>query len=407
MEYPHISVQLGNETTDIFKNENNVIANKEIMNQPQLNLGFNYFTHIIKNKLDDPNYKKKLESNYKYKYLINPFEHSISIKHTDFQDINNSTIKQLKIKDKISSRSFFKMWEMLNDYNLIDENNKNFNSFHMAEAPGGFIQATIIYNDKYLKNPNNSKFFGISIANEIKFSSDLQKQYGTGSNRRFFQFKNTSTMDGDVTKMDIIKVIKQGFTKEQPDLITADGGFDPMNENYHEQESYMLILGEIFTAVSIQKKGGHFVCKFLDMYTNFTIKLVYLISSFYNNVTLYKPYTSRQSNSERYVIAKDFKYSRNDKEYKDRYDKFTKIFVDCKKEFDNGNNLVDIFTDFMIPNIYKAKIANYNNIIGLNQYQNINNRLQYFRSLNLEGDEFKKYSKIQEESTAFWVDKYL
>ena len=169
----------------------------------------------------------------------------------------------------------------------------------------------------------------------------------------------------------------------------------------------MLILGEIFTAVSIQKKGGHFVCKFLDMYTNFTIKLVYLISSFYNNVTLYKPYTSRQSNSERYVIAKDFKYSRNDKEYKDRYDKFTKIFVDCKKEFDNGNNLVDIFTDFIIPNIYKAKIANYNNIIGLNQYQNINNRLQYFRSLNLEGDEFKKYSKIQEESTAFWVDKYL
>ena len=57
----------------------------------------------------------------------------------------------------------------------------------MAEAPGGFIQSTIIYNDKYHKNPNNSKFYTISLENEHKFTNELNKQYSTKENKRFFR----------------------------------------------------------------------------------------------------------------------------------------------------------------------------------------------------------------------------
>ena len=409
MEHPHLSVKLPSETDKIFDSDDydQIITNETTINQPQLNYGFNTFIYTIKNRLDEGWYKKKLESYRKYKYVINPFEHSISLKQNDFQDIHNTTIKKLDIKEKISSRSFFKMWEMLRDFDLIDLNHKNFNSFHMAEAPGGFIQATIKYNEKFMKNPNKSKFFGISITNEIKFSTELQRIYGSGPNRNFYQFKNDSKMDGDITKMSVIDIVKKGFAKEEPDLITADGGFDPVNENYHEQESYMLIFGEIFTAISVQKKGGHFICKFLDMYTNLTVKLVYIISSFYEEVSLYKPYTSRQSNSERYVIAKGFKYNKKDKEYINKYEKLKSIFIKCKAEFDNSKNLIDIFTNFQIPNIYRSIIANYNTKIGNNQYKNINTRLQYFKSASLDGDQFKAFSKIQEESTSFWLNKYI
>ena len=64
-------------------------------------------------------------------------------------------------------------------------------------------------------------------------------------------------------------------------------------------------------------------------------------------------------------------------------------------------------TNFEIPNIYRSIIANYNTNIGNNQYKNINTRLQYFKSNSLDGDQFKKFSKIQEESTSFWLDKYI
>jgi len=409
MEFNKQALHLPKPIVNLFDtpNYNDVTANKSVINQPQMDLSFNYFTHIIKNRLDDEEYKTKLNSNRKYKYIVNPFEHSIELKFNDFQDITHAMIKTLDIKEKISSRSFFKMWEMLVDYDLIDADNKNFNSFHMAEAPGGFVQATILYNDKINKTPMNSKFFGISLENEIKFNSGLQKQYGSGKNRRFYQFKNDSKMTGDITKMSVIDTLVKTFSKEEPDLITADGGFDPVNENFHEQESYMLFLGEIFTAVSLQKKGGHFVCKFLDMYTNFTAKLVYIVSMFYEDVHLLKPFTSRQSNSERYLIAKDFKYKKSDKEFTKYYSKLKEVFVLCKKEFDDGNNLINIFPNFEIPNIYKSKIANFNQIIGINQYKNIDTRLQYFKSDNLTGDLFKKYSKIQEESTKYWISEYI
>jgi hypothetical protein len=299
------------------------------------------------------------------------------------------------------------MWEILIDYTLIDPDNKKLNVFNMAEAPGGFVQACIYYNDKINKTPLNSKFFGISLHNEIKFNYELQKQHGSGKDRRFFEFKTDSKMNGDITTISVINSIKKAFTNEKPDLITADGGFDPLNENYQEQESYMLLLGEIFTAISIQKKGGHFVCKFFDMYTNVTIKLVYILSMFYNDVHLDKPYTSRLSNSERYVIAKDFKYSSTDKEYIQYYTKLEEIVILCKKDQLANKNILDIFVNFEIPGIYRSKIANYNKEIGLNQYISIYTRLEYFKLFNLSGEEFQQFSKKQENATQFWVAKYL
>ena len=47
------------------------------------------------------------------------------------------------------------------------------------------------------------------------------------------------------------------------EFITADGGFYWNNENYQEQEAYKLILGEIITALNIQKKMELCIKKYL------------------------------------------------------------------------------------------------------------------------------------------------
>ena len=90
-------------------------------------------------------------------------------------------------------------------------------------------------------------------------------------------------------------------------LVTGDGGFDfSLDFNKQEQSSFKLIFCEIVTALFLQKKGGNLVCKFFDMYTFMTIKLLYFIGCFYDELYIFKPYTSRPGNAEKYVIAKGF-----------------------------------------------------------------------------------------------------
>lgn len=406
MSYLFLKKELPSESVNIFDNDIDVIYSHE-QSEPLISNGFSNETYSIKDKLDDTDYQQKLKNNKKYKYMNNDFEHNPPIKYKDYTDINTTIIKQYNIKNKIVSRSFFKMWEILKQYDLIDIANKQFKSFHMAEAPGGFVQATILYNDMVYNSSTNSTFFGISLDNEIKFNNQLNKEYGVGKNRRFFQFKTNKNMNGDLTDLSVIQFLQNSLTKNEPDLITADGGFDPLHENYHEQESYMLILSEIFTAISLQKKGGHFICKFLDMYTDVTIKLLYIITSFYNNVEICKPFSSRKSNTERYVIAKDFKYNKTDKIYINNHKILQQLFISCKKVSDDNQNIISIFPEFKIPPIYRSLIAHFNIDLACIQYTNLFNRFQYFKSSNLKNKSFIKFSKKQEDATNYWISEYL
>ena len=80
-------------------------------------------------------------------------------------------------------------------------------------------------------------------------------------------------------------------------------------ENLQEQEAYKLIFGEILTALKLQKDGGNFVIKIFETYTKITIKLIQMLRQIYTKVYLSKPYTSRISNSEKYVVCKGFNKS--------------------------------------------------------------------------------------------------
>uniref|UniRef100_A0A672N881 Cap-specific mRNA (nucleoside-2'-O-)-methyltransferase 1 n=1 Tax=Sinocyclocheilus grahami TaxID=75366 RepID=A0A672N881_SINGR len=52
---------------------------------------------------------------------------------------------------------------------------------------------------------------------------------------------------------------------------------------------------------------GHFVCKTFDLFTPFSVGLIYLLYLCFERVSLFKPVTSRPANSERYVVCKSLK----------------------------------------------------------------------------------------------------
>ena len=59
------------------------------------------------------------------------------------------------------SRSFFKLWEIINYFGLIDTRNPIVTA-HLAEGPGGFVEACLYYRQRLIKiYPLLDKYYGI------------------------------------------------------------------------------------------------------------------------------------------------------------------------------------------------------------------------------------------------------
>ena len=55
------------------------------------------------------------------------------------------------------------------------------------------------------------------------------------------------------------------------------------------------------------------MCKVFDLFTPFSVGLVYLMYRAFDELYVFKPVTSRPANSERYVCSFNSLISRNDK----------------------------------------------------------------------------------------------
>lgn len=63
--------------------------------------------------------------------------------------------------------------------------------------------------------------------------------------------------------------------------------------------SFLPFQSRLSNSVSLSPPGGHFVCKTFDLFTPFSVGLVYLLYLCFERISLFKPATSRPANSER------------------------------------------------------------------------------------------------------------
>jgi hypothetical protein len=240
-----------------------------------------------------------------------------------------------------------------------------------------------------------------NMINVIKTSKDMKG--GAKSIKGSRTLKTELTSNGDLTQVNTIKYLKDNI-KHKADLVTADGGFEWKNENYQEQEAYTLILGEIIGALSIQAKGGSFVLKVFETFTNITIKLITLLTSFYEEVYIYKPFFSRATNSEKYIICKKFKDNDNSKHIALLEETLQK----CHKAMYNDKLFInDIFPDYNVIQ-EQLNIFKYINInIANTQQIMINNLVVYIKSNNYFGDSYHSYREQQIKANKWWIDYFL
>ena len=91
------------------------------------------------------------------------------------------------------------------------------------------------------------------------------------------------------------------------DLITADGSVDCQADPANQEAIVArLHYAEIVTALLSLRPGGDFVIKMFTFFEAETVCALYLLSRSFAEVHVFKPATSKEGNSEVYVICKNY-----------------------------------------------------------------------------------------------------
>ncbi len=206
-----------------------------------------------------------------------------------------------------NNRAYYKFWEILYTYKDILFKKKSLYSLQLCEAPGGFILSLLDFINSLNIN-TTIKIYTMSLndKNTPSYNIPLLSQH------RNIDILPGINSKGDINNMYNISYIKQHCVNF--DFISCDGGFDEGDKyNIKEQLHYKLILNEIIYNIELQANKGCFILKIFDIFTNTTVNIIYLLTLCYKSVYVYKPYTSRPTNSEKYLICNNFILNGDDK----------------------------------------------------------------------------------------------
>lgn len=310
------------------------------------------YIHSVKTEID-----KHVEAWERNKKYMNPYEF-INTRY----DIRTPPVCDYEP----ISRAFFKMIEILNNYEF------NFPSvmmsFHLAEGPGGFIEAL-----NYIRQNPNDTYYGMTLMNDDKETPKWNKCEKYLNSNPHIKIHYGSDGTGNLYHIENLEYVNTHF-ENCIDFITADGGFDySIDFNKQEENSLNLIFSEICFALMMQKKGGSFVLKVFDLFSSASFELIYLLSYLYEQVFIMKPSTSRPANSEKYIICINFRMVPNLNKIKT---KIMEIFPMIQK-----NGLVS-FLHLPNNNLFIDKLKEINSIFGQCQIESIISTLNYISNSN-------------------------
>jgi hypothetical protein len=173
--------------------------------------------------------------------------------------------KLISVKDKISVCKKWEKWAKLtNPYEKFKKSDKDYYKFYEI-----------------------LKFYDLDV-------NDLEKCWTSVSIER----NGNSVID-----------LSEPFSKPLigESLIVGNGSVDTKHDpNNQEQLNLYVFYTEVLTALNNQKKDGTFIMKIYDTLTRPTCQLIYFLSRYYD-VSIIKPRVSRLTNSEKFVVARNFK----------------------------------------------------------------------------------------------------
>ena len=339
----------------------NIITDQDInihdVSMSYYNYTLRQYIHSVKTEIDY--HVDSWERNKKY---MNPYEF-INTKY----DVRTPSVCSYEP----ISRAFFKMIEILNGYPFNFP--ESMRSFHLAEGPGGFIEALNYYRKNISTCSSNDTYYGMTLMNDERETPKWNKCERYLNENPHIKLEYGSDGTGNLYHTENLEYINKNYSNSI-DFITADGGFDfSIDFNKQEENSLNLIFSEICFAVMMQRKGGSFVLKVFDTFSSASFEMIYLLTYLYDDVFIMKPSTSRPANSEKYIVCLNFRMVPNLQKIKN---KILEIFPIIQEK-----GLVS-FLNIPTNNIFIDKLKEINSIFGQCQIESIILTLNYITNSN-------------------------
>lgn len=370
---------------------------------PQIKYGFQYWNYQTKDNMHEVVNSMGARKTYQ---VLNSFAHRIANHPEASVDVQTVKYFGLDTKPGIMSRGFYKMWELIVLFELVPTTSK-FYSVHLAEAPGSFIQAVILYRDKFAKDTKHDTHYGITIHSEQKNVPEMERKFMAHYGDRLkihktvpLEHMRKGLDNGDLTLPDTILNLAR-INGGRAQLVTADGGMNWVNENLQEQEAMMLIFCEILSALYVQKLGGNFVIKLYETFTIVSVKLLILLSNLYAEVHIIKPLMSRDSNSERYLVCKHLNITEDARTA--ICGTLMDVLIQWRSQVAQGLQVQDIFTEYTIPRELNPMLRASNVQLANRQLIVIDKMVLYIRENDLYGKTYEDAIAKQIDSSKFWI----
>jgi 23S rRNA U2552 (ribose-2'-O)-methylase RlmE/FtsJ len=349
---------------------------------PAISNSLSFYLYDIKEKLDkrekDWDIYKKYTNPYEYIHTVIPFK------------------KKCVSKFKPLSRSYFKMIEIIHTFELYFDS-KPLKSFHLAEGPGGFIEAIA----SLRRNPNDN-YYGMTILDD-KNDPNIPAWKKTDAflrNNKNVIIETGADKTGNILSIENFVYCKEKYGSSM-DFITADGGFDfSLDFNKQEINIANLLFAQIVYALVMQKKGGSFVLKIFDSFMQHTVDLLFILSSFYDKVYIIKPQTSRYANSEKYVVCKGFILPTCQYFFPFLHRAFEKMSMPSEKEV-----FISRFLSIPVSYFFTSRIEEYNAIFGQQQIENIHYTISLIDNKNKQ-EKIDNLIKVNIQKCVAWCMKY-
>jgi len=317
----------------------------------------------IQNKLH--NAKNNIWEKY-YKYMLNPYEliwpagitskprvrtyYSQFIKGTKYTKNNIQKILLNKYNDGTPpvSRAYYKLYEILHVFgDILDKDPKLFVT--LGDAPGGFAQAlAVLYPG--LKIISVSLLIISDDGHNIAYHPRIKSDYKT------IEIEPLKEGDGNLLKIVNIKYMIDKYRKTTSicgcDAALEYGSKDAPIRISKETQHFKILMSQLVISVGILKLGGMCTIKLYGRFTEPTVQLFYLISQYFKNFYIYKPKSSRITNSEVFVVYTGFIGIKNT-ELKNLIDSIDNIL-------ESDDNVLQLYNPNNIPKLFKDKIIKYN-----------------------------------------------
>ena len=274
---------------------------------------------------------------------------------------------------------------------------KQFTSVHLCEAPGAFItslnHALVLHHPEVVWNWMATTLNPHYEGNDLGYMINDDRFIMGSLDHWNFGVDNTGNLLSRENMEKLVQDSGKLCEAGTVDLVTADGSVDCQSDP-GRQESIVadLHLAEAVTALKILTVGGNFVLKMFTIFESETVCLLYLLSCAFESVDIFKPATSKEGNSEVYVICKGFKKGA-------WLTSILQSLGDCYGNFPVDKSL---FPKEVIPESFLSEIKQCGDLFMQLQENVISNNLHYWND-QLAANDMKDLAEVQTQV----AEKYM